>query len=174
MKIGKEKWSRAYSPVRRYAMLTSIIKECLNSCLRHAFQLHVTVLIEFIWDMMQKWLYDCLNHAKTLRTQLTTWVTTSLNQRNEESTMFTVRPIDVTEFLVKDGDKDGLASRPKKSNIPLSDEYRGKKSRTCSWYKQAGHNRQNCPHPSDSQCQVRLRLSLLKHVNNANVVVVGV
>ncbi|KAK2648308.1 hypothetical protein Ddye_015797 [Dipteronia dyeriana] len=39
------------------------------------------------------------------------------------------------------------AGRPKKSRIPSSGEYRGKKSRTCSWCKQAGHNRQNCPTP---------------------------
>ncbi|KAK2642665.1 hypothetical protein Ddye_024428 [Dipteronia dyeriana] len=144
--------------------------------------------------------------------------------------MFTVRPVDVNEFLVKDGDKDGLvnliertctcrefqidmlpckhalaalyacrkpfidfcsdhykksslveaysgvirpvghksewgvpedinskvvnappwvsqAGQPKKSRIPSSGEYRGKKSRTCSWCKQAGHNSQNCSTP---------------------------
>ncbi|KAK2634185.1 hypothetical protein Ddye_028977 [Dipteronia dyeriana] len=33
MNIGKEKWSHVYSPVRRYAMLTLSIIECLNSCL---------------------------------------------------------------------------------------------------------------------------------------------
>ncbi|KAK2658094.1 hypothetical protein Ddye_011146 [Dipteronia dyeriana] len=93
MKIGKKKWSRAYSPMP------------------------VTVLIEFIRDMMQKWFHDRLNLAKTLRTHLATWETTLLNQRNEESTMFT-------------------AGRPKKSKIPSSGEYRGKKSRTCSWCKQ--------------------------------------
>ncbi|KAK2662448.1 hypothetical protein Ddye_001022 [Dipteronia dyeriana] len=147
MKIGKEKWSCAYSPVRRYDMLTSSIAECLNSCLRHARQMHVTALIEFIRDMMQKWFHDHLNHAETLRTQLTTWATTLLNQRNEEFTMFTVQPIDRNEFLVKDGDKDGMAGRPKKSRIPSSGEYRGKKSRTCSWCKQAGHDCQNCPTP---------------------------
>ncbi|KAK2638311.1 hypothetical protein Ddye_026106 [Dipteronia dyeriana] len=59
---------------------------------------------------MQKWFHDRLNHAKTLRTQLTTWATTLLNQRNEESTMFTVRSVDRNEFLVKDGDKDGLVN----------------------------------------------------------------
>ncbi|KAK2658017.1 hypothetical protein Ddye_011069 [Dipteronia dyeriana] len=91
-------------------MLMSSIAECLNSYLRHARQIPVTVLIEFIRDMMQKWFHDCLNHAKTLRTQLTTWVTTLLNQRNEESTMFMVRPIDGNEFLVKDGGKDGLVN----------------------------------------------------------------
>ncbi|KAK2655218.1 hypothetical protein Ddye_008270 [Dipteronia dyeriana] len=40
-----------------------------------------------------------------------------------------------------------MAGRPKKSRMPSSDEYRGKKSKTCSWCKQAGHNRQNCPTP---------------------------
>ncbi|KAK2659419.1 hypothetical protein Ddye_005952 [Dipteronia dyeriana] len=38
--------------VRRYTILTSNIAECLNSCLRHARQMLVAVLIKFIRDMM--------------------------------------------------------------------------------------------------------------------------
>ncbi|KAK3204916.1 hypothetical protein Dsin_018962 [Dipteronia sinensis] len=100
MKIGKETWLRAYSLLRRYAMLTSSIAKCLNLCLRHALQMPVTVLIEFIRDMMQKWFHNQRNHADTLRSQLTTWATNLLNERNEDSTIFTVCPIDWNELLV--------------------------------------------------------------------------
>ncbi|KAK3199077.1 hypothetical protein Dsin_022492 [Dipteronia sinensis] len=58
MTIGPARWSRAYSPVRRYFMMTSNIAECINSCLRHARQFPVTVLIEYICDLMQKWFHD--------------------------------------------------------------------------------------------------------------------
>ncbi|KAK3218690.1 hypothetical protein Dsin_012660 [Dipteronia sinensis] len=110
MTIGPTKWSRAYSPVRRYFMMTSNIAECINSCLRHARQFPVTVLIEYIRDMMQKWFHDRRIFADSLHTQLTPWATKYLTERNEESTFYTVRPIDWNEFEVKNGAKDGLVN----------------------------------------------------------------
>ncbi|KAK3204917.1 hypothetical protein Dsin_018963 [Dipteronia sinensis] len=53
----------------------------------------------------------------------------------------------ILEVLDQSDTKASEAGRPKKIRIPSTREYRGKKSRTCSWCKQAGHNRQNCPTP---------------------------
>ncbi|KAK2661748.1 hypothetical protein Ddye_000322 [Dipteronia dyeriana] len=50
-------WSRSYSSIRRYFMITSNVAEYINSCLRYARQFPVTVLIEYIRDM-QKWFHD--------------------------------------------------------------------------------------------------------------------
>ncbi|KAK3225121.1 hypothetical protein Dsin_004983 [Dipteronia sinensis] len=91
-------------------MMTSNVTECINSCLRHARQFLVTVLIEYIRDMMQKWFYDRRTFADSLHTQLTPWATKYLTERNEESTFYTVRPIDWNEFEVKDGAKDRLVN----------------------------------------------------------------
>ncbi|KAK3227207.1 hypothetical protein Dsin_007069 [Dipteronia sinensis] len=91
-------------------MMTSNIAECINSCLRHARQFPVTVLIEYIPDMMQKWFHDRRTFTDSLHTQLTPWAIKYLTKRNEESTFYTVRPIDWNEFEVKDGAKDGLVN----------------------------------------------------------------
>ncbi|KAK3225250.1 hypothetical protein Dsin_005112 [Dipteronia sinensis] len=68
MTIGPSRWSHAYSHVRRYFMITSNIAECINSCLQHARQFPITVLIEYIRDMMQKWFHDQRTFADSLRT----------------------------------------------------------------------------------------------------------
>ena len=72
--------------------------------------MHVTILIKFIRDMMQKWFHDRRNYADILCSQLMTWASNLLNERNKESTMFTIRLNDWNEFLFKDGDKDGLVN----------------------------------------------------------------
>ncbi|KAK2645731.1 hypothetical protein Ddye_020926 [Dipteronia dyeriana] len=45
MNVGPEKWSRAYSPIRRYRLMTSSIAESMNSCLVHAGQMPITTMI---------------------------------------------------------------------------------------------------------------------------------
>ncbi|KAK2642683.1 hypothetical protein Ddye_024446 [Dipteronia dyeriana] len=71
MNVGPERWSRAYSPIRRYRLMTSSIVELMNSCLVHAFQMPITTMIEFIRDLLQKWFYKRQTKAKKTRTQLT-------------------------------------------------------------------------------------------------------
>ncbi|KAK3198484.1 hypothetical protein Dsin_021899 [Dipteronia sinensis] len=110
MTIGTVRWSRAYSPVRRYFMMTSNIAECINSCLRHARQFPVTVLIKYIRDMMQKWFHDRRTFTDSLHTQLTPWAIKYLTEHNEESTFYTVCPIDWNEFEVKDVAKGRLVN----------------------------------------------------------------
>ncbi|KAK2649031.1 hypothetical protein Ddye_016520 [Dipteronia dyeriana] len=56
-------------------------------------------------------------------------------------------PEDISSIVVNAPPWVSQVGRPKKSRIPSSGEYRGKKSITCSWCKQLGHNRQNCPTP---------------------------
>ncbi|KAK2655950.1 hypothetical protein Ddye_009002 [Dipteronia dyeriana] len=56
-------------------------------------------------------------------------------------------PKEISSIVVKAPLCLSQAGRPKKTRIPSTREYCGKKSRTCSWCKQAGHNRQNCPTP---------------------------
>ncbi|KAK3205602.1 hypothetical protein Dsin_019648 [Dipteronia sinensis] len=84
MAIEPARWSCAYSPFP------------------------VTILIEYIRDMIQKLFHDRRTFTDSLHTQLTPWATKYLMERNEESTLYMVHPIDWNEFEVKDGAKDGL------------------------------------------------------------------
>ncbi|KAK2652412.1 hypothetical protein Ddye_012268 [Dipteronia dyeriana] len=50
-------------------------------------------------------------------------------------------PQEISSIVMKASPCLSQAGRPKKTRIPSTEEYSGKKSRTCSWCKQAGHNR---------------------------------
>ena len=115
MRVGPHRWSRAYCPVRRYRGMTSNIVECMNNCLRHARQLPITTLVEYIRDMMQKWFHERRETASKNATQLSRWATDKLTKKNEYSHKYTVRPIDNVNFNVKDGDKDGLVNLSEKT-----------------------------------------------------------
>ncbi|KAK3221585.1 hypothetical protein Dsin_008610 [Dipteronia sinensis] len=115
MNVGPERWSRAYSPVRRYRLMTSSIAESMNSCLVHARQMPITTMVEFIREMLQKWFYKRRTKAEKTRTQLTPWATELIKERNKDSEKYTVRPIDSVNFNVKDGNKDGLVNLSEKT-----------------------------------------------------------
>ncbi|XP_017980988.1 PREDICTED: uncharacterized protein LOC108663016 [Theobroma cacao] len=66
MRLGPERWARARSPVRQYKLMTSNTEECINSCLRHARKMPITVLIECIRGMFQCWFHDWHNEALNL------------------------------------------------------------------------------------------------------------
>ncbi|EOY08872.1 Uncharacterized protein TCM_024147 [Theobroma cacao] len=64
MKLRLERWAHARSPVRLYKLMTSNIAECINSCLKQARKMPITVLIECIRAMFQCWFHDL--HKKVL------------------------------------------------------------------------------------------------------------
>ncbi|EOY14349.1 Uncharacterized protein TCM_033741 [Theobroma cacao] len=63
MRIGLEIWACAQSQVRQHQLMTSNIAEYVNSCLKHARQMPITILIEFIRDMFQRWFHDRYKEA---------------------------------------------------------------------------------------------------------------
>ncbi|KAK2662024.1 hypothetical protein Ddye_000598 [Dipteronia dyeriana] len=94
MNVGPERWSRAYSPVRRYKLMTFSIAKSMNSCLVYAHQMPITTMIEFIRDMLQKWFYKRRTNAGKTRTQLTPWATKLIKERNiQKSTMYAKKPL---------------------------------------------------------------------------------
>ena len=115
MNVGPERWSRAYSPVSRYRLMTSSIAESMNSCLVHARQMPITTMVGFIIEMIQKWFYKRRTKAEKNRTQLTPWATALIKERNSDSEKYTVCPIDLVNFNVKDGNKDGLVNLSQKT-----------------------------------------------------------
>ncbi|WRX12419.1 Transposase [Theobroma cacao] len=68
MRIGPKRRAHAYSSARRYLMMTSNIAECVNSYLKHARQMPITILIEFIIDMFQHWFHDRYEEAVKVTT----------------------------------------------------------------------------------------------------------
>ncbi|KAK2661571.1 hypothetical protein Ddye_000145 [Dipteronia dyeriana] len=115
MNVGPERWSRAYSPVRRYRLMTSSIAESMNSCLVHARQMPITTMIEFIRDMLQKWFYKRQIKAEKTQTQLNPWATELRKERTIDSEKYTVHPIDSVNFNVYDRNKDGLVNLSEKT-----------------------------------------------------------
>ncbi|KAK2646657.1 hypothetical protein Ddye_021852 [Dipteronia dyeriana] len=89
MNVGPERFSHAYSPVRRYRLMTSSIAESMNSCLVHVHQMPITTMINFIRDMLQKWFYKRRTKAEKSQTQLTPWATELIKQRNIDSKKYT-------------------------------------------------------------------------------------
>ncbi|KAK0588246.1 hypothetical protein LWI29_036634 [Acer saccharum] len=115
MNVGPERWSRAYSPVPRYRLMTSSIAESMNSCLVHARQMPITTMVEYIREMIQKWFYKRRTKVEKTRTQLTPRATALIKARNYDSEKYTVCPIDLVNFNVKDGNKDGLVNLSEKT-----------------------------------------------------------
>ena len=72
------KWSRAYSQVRRYDLMTTNIAESMNSALRHAHKLPITPLMESIHAMLQKWFNNRRISAERIDTPLTRRVSSIL------------------------------------------------------------------------------------------------
>ncbi|KAK1562202.1 hypothetical protein Q3G72_008025 [Acer saccharum] len=85
MNVGPERWSRAYSPVPRYRLMTSSIAESMNSCLVHARQMPITTMVEYIREMIQKWFYKRRTKAEKTRRQLTPQATALIKARNYDS-----------------------------------------------------------------------------------------
>ncbi|KAK3207023.1 hypothetical protein Dsin_021069 [Dipteronia sinensis] len=56
MEANVEKWARAHFPGRQYSNMTTNIAECLNSVLREARELPITVLTEYLRFTFQQWL----------------------------------------------------------------------------------------------------------------------
>ncbi|WRX22746.1 Transposase [Theobroma cacao] len=115
MRIGPEKWARACSPAMQYQMMTSNIAECVNSCLKHARQMFITVLIEFIRDMFQRWFHERYEEAIKVTTPLSPWVARQLSKRFNDAHRILVKPINRVEFEVKDGKMDELVNLSRKT-----------------------------------------------------------
>ena len=55
--IGFAKWSRAYSPRRRYNVMTTNISESLNSAMLKARELSICSMLEVLQMMLQRWFF---------------------------------------------------------------------------------------------------------------------
>lgn len=66
MNIGPHKWSCVFCERRRCKMMTTNIAESLNSYHRFARQLPITILAEFICNILQQWFYNVVQKLSRL------------------------------------------------------------------------------------------------------------
>ncbi|XP_017976451.1 PREDICTED: uncharacterized protein LOC108661966 [Theobroma cacao] len=91
------------------------IAECVNSCLKRARQMPITVLIKFIRNMFQHWFHDRYGEAVMVTTPFNLWAAKQLSKRFNDAHHFVVKPINRVEFEVKGRKMDGLVNLSKKT-----------------------------------------------------------
>jgi hypothetical protein len=99
--IGFHKWARAHFPGRRYNIMTTNISESVNSVMRHARFLPISVLVEYYRATLQKWFYDRHTLLAACTLHLTPAVEKILEARKKESDHMTVTPISCTMYEVR-------------------------------------------------------------------------
>ncbi|KAJ4715080.1 MuDR family transposase [Melia azedarach] len=103
--VGIHMWARSQFPSRRYDMQTTNIPESLNSLLRHARNLPVIALIEYIRSVIQRWFYERRELATVRERYLTNSAQAKIDEQTELSRTMNVYPALRFEFEVKDKDK---------------------------------------------------------------------
>ncbi|KAL5549018.1 hypothetical protein UlMin_004249 [Ulmus minor] len=106
--VGYKRWSRAYSEVRRYNIMTTNISECINAILVKERELLVTALAEEMRCLVQRWHYERRTKAETYKTKLTPSAEGLLSEQYQQSLRMCLDPASDTMYTVFDGDKNGL------------------------------------------------------------------
>ena len=83
--IGFAKWSRAYSPRRRYNVMTTNISESLNSAMLKAKELPICSMLEVLRMMLQIWFFERRNEVDYQVTNFTKTIEGTLRDRIERS-----------------------------------------------------------------------------------------
>ncbi|KAI9162027.1 hypothetical protein LWI28_023047 [Acer negundo] len=69
---GIERWAPAYSPRKRYKLMSTNIAEAMNNAIKECKELPITGVIDYIKGVLQSWFLDRRTTALKLTTQLTT------------------------------------------------------------------------------------------------------
>ncbi|XP_038685708.1 uncharacterized protein LOC119985486 [Tripterygium wilfordii] len=102
LEVGFAKWSRAHFPGRRYNILTTNIAKSMNVVLREAHHLPITMLVEHLRDLLQRWFYEQRTEAASLNSILYKEVDKHLRKRIDRSRRMDVTPISHIEYYVQD------------------------------------------------------------------------
>ncbi|KAI9184988.1 hypothetical protein LWI28_003140 [Acer negundo] len=104
--VGFERWSRAYSPRKRYGLMSSNIAEAMNSAIKECRELHITRVIDYIRGVLHLWFHDRRTSVGKLKLTLTTKANVNIGVKGKKARYLRVYPITYYSFLVKDGDLD--------------------------------------------------------------------
>ncbi|XP_075086265.1 uncharacterized protein LOC142168977 [Nicotiana tabacum] len=97
------RWARSHCPRRRYDMLTTNIVELVNNILRHARELPLLIMMDFIQEKLQIWYYERRTTAKGIFCEISNSTEETLNDKIKPAFTFSVSPIDRLKFKVKEG-----------------------------------------------------------------------
>ncbi|KAI9154117.1 hypothetical protein LWI28_021164 [Acer negundo] len=117
---GIERWARAYSPRKRYKLMSTNIAEAMNNAIKECKELPITGVIDYIRVVIQSWFHDRRTAALKLTTQLTTAVDVAIGVKDEKARYMWIYPITFYTFLVKDENLDGnvdLTARTLERNV---------------------------------------------------------
>lgn len=91
--IGFEKWYYAFSPCRKYKLMTTNMLESLNSTIPNARDLPICLMLEVLRMMTQQWFYDRRNEAEFQVIEFTKAIKIHLREQIDKG-------IDASKFLV--------------------------------------------------------------------------
>ncbi|XP_019235580.1 PREDICTED: uncharacterized protein LOC109215911 [Nicotiana attenuata] len=101
--IGYERWSRAYSKVKRSMVMTSNIAESINAANKDARELPVMRLLEYMTNLLQQWNNKNIKSAMETSTELGKKYDKLLRENLIASEQMTVRPATEKLYTVFEG-----------------------------------------------------------------------
>ncbi|KAK2662011.1 hypothetical protein Ddye_000585 [Dipteronia dyeriana] len=102
-----ERWAQAFSPRKRYNLMSSNIAKAMNNAIKACRELPITRVIDYIGGVLQHRFYDRQTSTGKLKLTLTTKADVNIGVKHKNARSLTVYPITYYYFLVKDGDLDG-------------------------------------------------------------------
>ncbi|XP_059310682.1 uncharacterized protein LOC132062048 [Lycium ferocissimum] len=106
--VGYEKWYIAHSTVNRSMVMTSNIAKSLNSATRHARDLPIKSLLQFMMDLVMRWNNDNQKDATATFTELGNKYNIIMKENIILSDKMTVMTSTHYVYLVMDGEKRNI------------------------------------------------------------------
>ncbi|KAM6543462.1 hypothetical protein CsatB_007909 [Cannabis sativa] len=99
--IGHHNWTRSHCPTRRYTMMTSNIAESINSAITAARSVPITLMIECLRSLVQKWVWKNGNEANGIFTEVSVEAETVLRDNLVKGMKYQVEAITTILYQVK-------------------------------------------------------------------------
>ncbi|KAI9187337.1 hypothetical protein LWI28_026932 [Acer negundo] len=97
--VGIERWAQAYSPRKRYKLMSTNITEAMNNAIKECKELPITGVIDYIRGVLQSWFHDRHIAAFKLTTQLTIAANVAIGVKDEKARYMRIYPITFYTFL---------------------------------------------------------------------------
>ncbi|XP_050232912.2 uncharacterized protein LOC126681415 [Mercurialis annua] len=112
---GFKRWAVSHSVKKRYNIMTSNTAESFNAAVNRARELPVTMLMEYLRSLVQRWSYKNRNLARGTFTKLTTKYDSLLRENYINSLKIEVQPSDDDIFTVTENGKPSTVNIKEKS-----------------------------------------------------------
>ncbi|KAI9198030.1 hypothetical protein LWI28_008861 [Acer negundo] len=96
---GIERWARAYSPRKRYNIMSTNIAEAISNAIKECKELPIAGVINYIKGVLQSWFYDRRTSALKLTTQLTKAADVAIGVKDEKARYMRIYPITFYTFI---------------------------------------------------------------------------